>query len=65
MFQFGIRPRIHKYDSFREFAEDFGFEKTDVFLVNPFLYNHFVLPVIKDAKVVHPRNLGKGSLRMK
>ncbi|MHB1315784.1 MAG: iron-containing alcohol dehydrogenase [Christensenellales bacterium] len=60
MFQFGIRPRIHKYDSFREFAEDFGFEKTDVFIVNPFIYNNYVLPLVKDATVIHPKEFGSG-----
>ena len=60
MYKFRIRPIIHKFDTFREFVENFGFEKTDVFIVNPFIYNNYVLPVVKDAAVIHPKDFGSG-----
>ena len=60
MFKFKIGPRIHKYDTFHEFIENFGFEKNDVFIVNPFIYNNYVAPALKDAVVIHPKDFGSG-----
>ena len=60
MLSLRVVPKIHSFDTFKEFAEEFQLGKGDVLLTNEWMYTPYVKPHSIDIPVVLQEKFGMG-----
>ncbi len=60
MKQFMVKPEIYKYETAREFAEEFQIGKGDLVITNEYIYQPYFGPLDLECDVIYQENYGLG-----
>lgn len=64
MKQLMLKPTIYKYDTCKEFADEFHIEKGDLVITNEYIYEPFFGKMDLECDVIFQENMVQVSLQM-